>query len=299
MNPPLRHSGTGLELRSRSLEMAASAFVTRDIARSRDAHTPPSPTKRNVEDEPHKSNTLRKHKTKIILTSASSGVTGIATSCFTLAGLVTAFGYHPSAFPLHTSFELMVNIIVLLVLISSGVFLAITDASTTRSTIAFYNSEKRRETWEYENYIEGEQREMVELYTNKGMDQKDAENVVEVLSKYKDLFVDIMMAEELQLSPIDDLLPPFETGISMLVSHVTFGLIPILPNLVSESYSLHLSITTLLTISAVLTTLSLIAIGHVKSLYTSTYWQHVITNLLTVLVSVISAAMLGSYFHTL
>jgi hypothetical protein len=34
--------------------MAASAFVTRDIARSRDAHTPPSPSKRKVEDEPHK-----------------------------------------------------------------------------------------------------------------------------------------------------------------------------------------------------------------------------------------------------
>lgn len=53
MNPPLRHSA-GFELQSRSLEMAASAFVARDIARSRDAHTPPSPSKRKVEDEPHK-----------------------------------------------------------------------------------------------------------------------------------------------------------------------------------------------------------------------------------------------------
>lgn len=54
MNPPLRHSASGIELKSRSLEMASSAFVTRDIARSRDAHTPPSPSKRKVEDEPHK-----------------------------------------------------------------------------------------------------------------------------------------------------------------------------------------------------------------------------------------------------
>jgi len=299
MNPPLRHSGTGLELRSRSLEKAATAFVTRDIARSRDAHTPPSPSKRKVEDEPHKSNTLRKHKTKIILTSASSAITGIATSSFTLVGLVYAFGYHPtSAFPIHTSFELLVNIIVLLVLMSSGVFLAITDATTTRSSIAFYNSEKKRETWEYENYIEGEQREMVELYTNKGMDQRDAENVVEVLSKYKDLFVDIMMAEELQLSPIDDLLPPLETGISMLFSHIFFGLIPVLPHLISESYTLHLSVNTLLFISAFLTTVTLIALGYVKSLYTSTCADHIITHLVTISVSVVSAAILGSYFHT-
>jgi hypothetical protein len=194
--------------------MAAAAYVTRDLARSRDAHAPPSPSKRKMEDEPHKSNFMRKHKTKLILTSASSGLTGLATSSFTLVGLVYAFGHHPSsAFPIHTSFELMATVIVLLVLMCSGVFLAISDATTTRSAIAFYNSEKTRETWEYENYIEGEQREMVELYTNKGMDPRDAENVVDVLSKYKDLFVDIMMAEELQLSPIDDLLPPVETGL--------------------------------------------------------------------------------------
>lgn len=52
MNPPLRHSAH--VLRSRSLEKAASAFITRDVARSRDAHTPPSPSKRKMEDEPHK-----------------------------------------------------------------------------------------------------------------------------------------------------------------------------------------------------------------------------------------------------
>lgn len=278
--------------------MAASAFVARDIARSRDAHTPPSPSKRKVEDEPHKSNILRKHKTKLILTSASSGLTGIATSAFTIVGLVYAFGYDHSAFHLHTSFEPMANIVVLLVLISSGVFLAITDASTTRATIAFYNSEKKRETWEYENYIEGEQREMVELYTNKGMDQRDAENVVEVLSKYKDLFVDIMMAEELQLSPISDLLPPLETGISMLFSHICFGIIPILPHLISSFLTLHLSIYTLLTISAILTALSLIFIGYIKSLYSSTCVTHILTNIVTVSVAVVSAAFLGSYFHT-
>lgn len=52
MNPPLRHSAH--DLRSRSLEKAASAFITRDVALSRDAHTPPSPSKRKMEDEPHK-----------------------------------------------------------------------------------------------------------------------------------------------------------------------------------------------------------------------------------------------------
>lgn len=294
MNPPLRHSAS--DLRSRSLEKAASAFVTRDVAKSREAHTPPT-AKRKMEDEPHKSNILRKYKTKLVLTSASSGVTGLAISCSTIVGLIYAFGYNPTTLPINSSLSIMISTTALLVVVFSAVFLAISDASTTSASIAFYNSEKKRETWEYENYVEGEQREMVELYTNKGMTQADAENVVCVLSKYKDLFVDIMMAEELQLSPIDDLLPPLETGFSMFFSQVGFGIIPILPILLSETYHFHFSQSVIVLSSFLLSTLSLAFISYVKSRYTSTWWNHMLTNFICIFLSSFSAAITGSYLH--
>jgi len=60
---------------------------------------------------------------------------------------------------------------------------------------------------ECDNYLEGEQKEMVELYVSKGMTQADAETVIKLLSKNEKMFVDIMMVEELGLLPYNDLLP--------------------------------------------------------------------------------------------
>jgi hypothetical protein len=53
-------------------------------------------------------------------------------------------------------------------------------------------------------YTEGEKREMVELYIKRGMTETDAENVIEIMSKYKNFFLDVMMVEELGLMPPDE-----------------------------------------------------------------------------------------------
>jgi len=283
------------ELKSRSLDRATTAFRTGDVALSREAHTPPSPTKRKLVDEPHKSNILKVYKTKVLLTGVESALAGIALSSFTLVGMMSAFG---TTNILSHSFVTVVSITVMIVVICSGIYLAVADASYTRAAIAFYNSEKKRETWEYDNYIEGEQREMVELYTNKGMSQSDAENVVTVLSKYKGLFVDIMMAEELQLSPVDDLLPPLDTVVTMLTSHLLFGLIPLLPLLLSELFALHFSQYILLLSSFSLVVISLSLLSLIQSQYTSSWTQHSLTNLSTTALSIVSGALIGSYFGT-
>ena len=48
-----------------------------------------------------------------------------------------------------------------------------------------------------ENCFDGEVREMVELYMERGMKKDDANEVVSRMAKYKDFFVDLMMLEEL------------------------------------------------------------------------------------------------------
>mmetsp|Transcript_14098 Transcript_14098/g.18825 ORF Transcript_14098/g.18825 Transcript_14098/m.18825 type:complete len:207 (+) Transcript_14098:62-682(+) len=60
-------------------------------------------------------------------------------------------------------------------------------------------SERKREAWEMENYPEGEINEMIDIYESRGMKREDAKMVIETMSKYKDFFIDVMMAEELQL----------------------------------------------------------------------------------------------------
>jgi len=57
---------------------------------------------------------------------------------------------------------------------------------------------------ECDNYLEGEQREMVELYISKGLSAEDARTIVGILSKDKEIFVDFMMIEELGILPEEE-----------------------------------------------------------------------------------------------
>jgi len=66
-------------------------------------------------------------------------------------------------------------------------------------------SERKREMWEMDNYPEGEVQEMIDIYVERGMEKNDAEKVIKIMSKYKEFFVNVMMAEELELQvPPDD-----------------------------------------------------------------------------------------------
>lgn len=61
--------------------------------------------------------------------------------------------------------------------------------------------EAQREYWELENYPEGECREMVELYTENGIDVEDAKVIISRMSKYPGFFVNHMLVEELGMLP--------------------------------------------------------------------------------------------------
>jgi DNA damage-binding protein 1 len=64
-------------------------------------------------------------------------------------------------------------------------------------------SERKREEWEFENFPDGEIKEMVEIYEERGMSHDDAALVIHTMAKYKDFFVDVMMTQELQLQVPD------------------------------------------------------------------------------------------------
>eukprot|EP00985_Skeletonema_marinoi_P003260 scaffold1365_cov68-Skeletonema_marinoi.AAC.1 len=91
-------------------------------------------------------------------------------------------------------------------------------------------SERMRENWEMENYPEGEIREMIDMYKERGMSHEDAVTVINTMAKYKDFFVDVMMAEELQLQvPEEDhKVESMKEGVAMFCAFASFGSLPLL-----------------------------------------------------------------------
>jgi len=77
-----------------------------------------------------------------------------------------------------------------------------------------------------ENYPEGEKRELVELYVQKGIAEADATQIVEIMAKNKEAMVDVMMVEELGLHESDD--SPIGKAVATFLSFATFGFLPLL-----------------------------------------------------------------------
>lgn len=134
-------------------------------------------------------------------------------------------------------------------------------------------SERKREMWEMDNYPEGEIKEMIDIYIAKGMDRKDAEKVISIMSKYKNFFVDVMMAEELKLQVPDDdyVWESFREGVVMFFSFAFFGSLPLLGYILIPLYLVYLT-DYLFTTACVITGVVLFIMGSIKSLFSSSNW---------------------------
>ena len=112
-------------------------------------------------------------------------------------------------------------------LIADGLSMGFGDYLSSQAEFEYTRAEHKREKWELDNYPEGEKQEMVELYVKRGMTQADAESVIEVMSKYKNFFLDVMMVEELGLMPPDESDSPAKNGLVTFLAFVFFGFIPL------------------------------------------------------------------------
>lgn len=136
-------------------------------------------------------------------------------------------------------------------------------------------SEREREAWEMENYPEGEVKEMIEIYCSRGMNRNDAEQVVKIMSKYENFFVDVMMAEELQLKvPEDDyIMESFKEGVIMFLSFAFFGSLPLLGYVIIPMYFTGLN-DYLFETACVITGVVLFIMGSIKSAFSSSNWVY-------------------------
>jgi VIT1/CCC1 family predicted Fe2+/Mn2+ transporter len=89
-------------------------------------------------------------------------------------------------------------------LVADGISMGLGDFISEKAELEYVVAERQREAWEMDNYPEGEIKEMVEIYTARGMPEEDANLLMSTMAKHKKIFVDHMMVEELGLMPPGD-----------------------------------------------------------------------------------------------
>ena len=128
-----------------------------------------------------------------------------------------------------------------------------------------FEKHKANEYWEVENIPDSEREEIRDIYRSKGFEGELLEKVVDVICTDKEVWVDTMMKEELEM--IKDHKSPFKTGLVTYVSFILIGLIPLV--IYVWDYIFGFNGNVFLT-TCCLTGLGFILIGYLKSFVTET-----------------------------
>lgn len=131
---------------------------------------------------------------------------------------------------------------------------------STKSERDNYNKHKQEEYWEVDNLPEMEKEEIREIYAAKGFEGDLLEKVVEVITNDKELWVNTMMKEELEM--IEEVRSPFWIGATTYISFITIGLIPLITYVIDYISPIDKN---LFLITSVLTALGFVIIGWLKT----------------------------------
>lgn len=150
-------------------------------------------------------------------------------------------------------------------LIADGFSMSVGNYFSTKAELDVYEKHKRVEYWEIENLREREIQEIKEIYAAKGFQGELLERVTEVITADKDVWVDTMMKEELEM--VKGNKTPYKTAGATFFSFILVGAVPLLSYLfigdgISEGNP------NLFLYSCILTAVALSIVGSLKSIVT-------------------------------
>lgn len=150
-------------------------------------------------------------------------------------------------------------------LIADGFAMSVGSYLSTKAEKDNYNKHEAIEYWEVDNLPHLEKQEIRDIYAAKGFEGELLEQVVEVITKDKDRWVNTMMKEELEMAK--ETKSPFKMGGITFLSFILLGFIPLIIYVIDYFHSIDEN---LFLISSVLTGICFIGIGFMKSLVTGT-----------------------------
>ena len=113
-------------------------------------------------------------------------------------GIITTFAVVSGA----TGGGLGIDVILILGfsnIIADALSMGVGDALSTKAENEFVMKERQREAWELENHPEGEKAEMYAIFEEKGLSKEDSKQIIDIMAKYPEFFVDAMMHYELEV----------------------------------------------------------------------------------------------------
>lgn len=129
--------------------------------------------------------------------------------------------------------------------------------TSTLAEAAFYESERTREYRHISRVPQVERQEIYRIYQDKGFGDELLDQIVETITANEDTWVQVMMAEEHQLSPVNREIA-LRTALVVGLSAVIGSLIPLVP-------FMFLSVSASSVVSILISALTLFAVGAYKA----------------------------------
>ncbi|XP_073045160.1 uncharacterized protein [Primulina eburnea] len=113
-------------------------------------------------------------------------------------------------------------------LVADGISMGFGDYMSTSTERDLAANERSLMEWDVENHRRLQQQELLHRYQELGMDANDANTVVNIFGKYRDMLVGEKMATEKGMLPPDQAEKPWKNGLVTFVAFLIFGSAPIL-----------------------------------------------------------------------
>ena len=167
--------------------------------------------------------------------------------------------------------ELSVRVILILGfvnLLADGFSMAVSNYLGTKADHQIVERARAIEENHVDEIPHGEEQEVREIYRQKGFQADLLEQVVEVVTSDRKLWVETMLKEEWRLSL--NVPPPVKAALVTFSAFVLMGFVPLLPFMLFHSHESYT--VTRFASSAVLTALSFFGIGAMKSRFGAGHW---------------------------
>lgn len=116
--------------------------------------------------------------------------------------------------------------------------------------------------------------EMLEIYAARGVSSDDARAILTHMARYKDVFIDHMLVQELGILPPTPTTSPAKQGLVTFAAFLVFGFIPLLSYVALAPIHWPGAFDPLFLLACIFTAVALFTLGAVAARFTHAKWWH-------------------------